>query len=124
MTSELRVRGEPLLDWSDGILPYAPLSTLKPLSDGVWWVDGPVGRMRLGPVSLPFPTRMAVIRLRAGGLWIWSPTAPSPGLFAELDALGPVEHLVSPNRFHYASIGAWKRRYPRVRPGRGRHLAT
>jgi len=98
--------------WSDGVLPYAPLSTLKPLDEGLWWVDGPVARMRFGPVVLPFPTRMVVIRLRSGGLWLWSPTAPTPGLFAEVDALGRVEHLVSPNRFHYAAIPAWKARYP------------
>ncbi|NMO18543.1 DUF4336 domain-containing protein [Pyxidicoccus fallax] len=101
-------------EWCDGIRPYAPLSTLKPLSDGIWWVDGPVMRMSVGPVSLPFPTRMAIIRLRSGGLWVWSPTAPTPELFAEVDALGPVEHLVSPNRFHYAAIPAWKQRYPRA----------
>ena len=102
------------VEWSDGIRPYAPLSTLKPVNDGVWTVDGPVCRMSVGPVSLPFPTRMVVVRLRAGGLWLWSPTAPSPELFAEVEALGSVEHLVSPNRFHYASIAAWKARYPRA----------
>ena len=101
-----------LPDWCDGIRPYAPLSTLKPVSDGIWWVDGPVCGMRVGPVSLPFPTRMVLVRLGSGGLWVWSPTAPTPELFAQVDALGRVEHLVSPNRFHYASIPAWKERYP------------
>jgi hypothetical protein len=103
---------EPLPDWSDGIRPYTPLSTLKPLAEGIWWVDGPVRRMNIGPVSLPFPTRMVVIRLHGDGLWLWSPTAPTEALFAELDAIGRVEHLVSPNRFHYAAIPAWKSRYP------------
>lgn len=112
MTSGNRESTDALLHWSKGILPYAPLSTLKPLADGIWWVDGPVITMRVGPVSLPFPTRMAIVRLRSGGLWVWSPTAPTPELFAEVDALGPVEHLVSPNRLHYAAIPAWKERYP------------
>ncbi len=112
MTSGNRADTEP--GWSDGIRPYAPLSTLKPASDGIWWVDGPVIRMSYGPVSLPFPTRMVVVRLRSGGLWLWSPTAPTPELFAEVDALGPVEHLVSPNKLHYAAIPAWKARYPQA----------
>jgi hypothetical protein len=112
MTSEDRESTAPLLGWDEGILPYAPLSTLKPLSEGIWWVDGPVIKMSYGPVSLPSPTRMAIIRLRSGGLWLWSPTAPTPELFAEIDALGRVEHLVSPNKFHYAAIPAWKERYP------------
>ncbi|QDE83699.1 DUF4336 domain-containing protein [Myxococcus xanthus] len=102
------------LEWNDGVRPYVPLSTLKPVTDGVWWVDGPVARMRVGPVSLPFPTRMVIVRLGSGGLWLWSPTAPTPELFEQVDALGPVEHLVSPNRFHYAGIPAWKARYPRA----------
>jgi hypothetical protein len=101
-------------DWTDGLRPYAPLSTLQPVAEGLWQVDGPVCRMKVGPVSLPFPTRMVLVRLRSGGLWAWSPTAPTPALLAEVDALGPVEHLVSPNRFHYASIAAWKARYPRA----------
>ncbi len=29
-----------------------------------------------------------------------------------MDALGPVGHLVSPNKIHYAHIAAWKRTYP------------
>ncbi|XXF75645.1 DUF4336 domain-containing protein [Myxococcaceae bacterium GXIMD 01537] len=112
MTSEMRESADEPSEWCDGILPYAPLSTLKPLTDGLWWVDGPVIKMSYGPVSLPFPTRMAIIRLRTGGLWLWSPTRPTPELFAEIDQLGRVEHLVSPNRFHYAAIPAWKARYP------------
>ncbi|AKQ66028.1 Methanol oxidation protein [Myxococcus hansupus] len=114
MTADSQERAAHATEWSDGVLPYAPLSTLKPLADDVWWVDGPVARMRVGPLSLPFPTRMAIVRLNSGGLWLWSPTAPTPELFAEVDALGPVAHLVSPNRFHYASIPAWKARYPQA----------
>jgi hypothetical protein len=36
-------------------------------------------------------------------------------LRAEVDALGPVRHLVSPNRLHYAHIAAWKQAYPGVK---------
>jgi hypothetical protein len=96
------------------MLPYEPLSTLKPMAEGIWWVDGPIIRMSVGPFSMPLPTRMVIVRLRSGGLWLWSPTAPTPELFAEIDALGPVEHLVSPNKFHYAGIPAWKERYPQA----------
>ncbi|NTX55747.1 DUF4336 domain-containing protein [Myxococcus sp. CA039A] len=112
MTTGNRESAHELSEWTDGIRPYGPLSTLKPLAEGLWWVDGPVAKMSYGPVTLPFPTRMVIIRLRSGGLWLWSPTAPTPELFAEVDALGRVEHLVSPNRFHYAAIPAWKARYP------------
>lgn len=62
--------------------------------------------------GMPFPTRMTIVRLHDSSLWCHSPIAPNEGLFAEIDALGPVRHLVSPNLLHYASIAAWKRHYP------------
>lgn len=102
-------------EWTDGIRPYQPLSTLKPVAPGVWMIDGPVMKLNVGPFKLPFPTRSVVIRLSNGGLWIWSPTKPTRELFAELDATGAVEQLVSPNKFHYASIAAWKQRYPNAK---------
>ena len=92
---------------------YTPINTLKPAAPALWIIDGPIVRMAAGlGMSAPFPTRMTVARLPDGGLWCHSPVAPDEGLFAALDALGPVVHLVSPNKLHYAHIAAWKRRYP------------
>ncbi|TAM95749.1 MAG: DUF4336 domain-containing protein, partial [Rhodanobacteraceae bacterium] len=92
---------------------YEPVNTLKPVAPGIWIADGPAVRMAT-PIGggMPFPTRMTVVRLRDGGLWCHSPIAPDDGLFADIDALGAVRHLVSPNPLHYASITAWKHRYP------------
>lgn len=91
---------------------YPPLNVPKPVATGLWLVDGPAIGMAVPGGHLPFPTRMTVARLADGGLWCHSPIAPDQGLFAAIDALGPVRHLVSPNKLHYAHIGAWKRRYP------------
>lgn len=92
---------------------YEPLNELKPIAPDIWIADGPVVRMAAAfGASMPFPTRMTIVRLRDGGLWCHSPIAPDDGLFAAIDALGPVRHLVSPNLLHYASIGAWTQRYP------------
>src|SRR5690348_12878440 len=65
-------------------------------------------------MSAPFPTRMTVVRLPDGGLWCHSPIAPDTALFEAVDALGPVRHLVSPNKIHYTYIAAWKQRYPQA----------
>ena len=65
--------------------------------------------------SLPFTTRMTVIRLPDGGLWLHSPTPLDDGLRAEIDALGPVAHIVAPNRIHYWWAGDWKQAYPQAR---------
>jgi hypothetical protein len=91
---------------------YEPINTLKPVGEDLWVVDGPVVRMAFLGFSIPFPTRMVVIRLTSGDLFLWSPTEPDDGLRAEIDALGPVRYLVSPNKIHYTHIAAWKRTYP------------
>jgi len=93
---------------------YAPLNTLKPLAPGIWIADGPLVHMAALGMRAPFPTRMTLVQLTDGGLWCHSPIAPDQALFAAIDALGPVRHLVSPNLLHYAHIAAWKQRYPQA----------
>src|SRR4051794_4868447 len=68
--------------------------------------------MSFAGISEPFPTRMVVVRLANGDLFLWSPTEPGEGLRKEVDALGPVGQLVSPNKLHYVHVCAWKRAYP------------
>ncbi len=94
---------------------YHPLHTLKPFGTNIWIADGGIVRMAfpLG-VRIPFSTRMTIVRLADGGLWCHSPIEPAPKLLAQINALGEVRHLVSPNRIHYAHIAAWKRHYPQA----------
>lgn len=94
---------------------YEPINTLKPVDEDLWVVDGPIVRMAFPGGSLPFPTRMVVVRLANGDLFLWSPTEPDDGFRAEIDALGPVRHLVSPNKIHYAHIATWKLTYPEAK---------
>jgi hypothetical protein len=57
-------------------------------------------------------TRMSVVRLADGGLWVHSPIPISGELRAAVDALGPVRHVVAPSLFHHVSAGEWKAAYP------------
>ncbi|MBS8225795.1 DUF4336 domain-containing protein [Vannielia litorea] len=100
---------------ADKLKPYAPLYRLKPLGSEIWLVDGGVIDMSYGPASLPFTTRMVVVRLPGGGLWLWSPVEPEPGLVEAVSALGTVAHIVSPNFIHYAHIPAWSALFPEAR---------
>ena len=93
---------------------YEPINTLKPVGEDLWLVDGPIVRMAYLRVSIPFPTRMVVVRLANGELFLWSPTEPDDDLRAGIDDLGPVRHLVSPNKIHYAHVAACKRAYPKA----------
>jgi hypothetical protein len=91
---------------------YEPIDTLKPVDENVWIVDGPIVHMQAYGTNIPFPTRMTIIRLANGDLFIHSPTHLTDTLKADIDALGVVRHLISPNKIHYASIGQWSDVYP------------
>lgn len=91
---------------------YEPLNVPKPFGKDAWIVDGPEIRMDYGPFRLPFPTRMVIVRLASGELWLHSPITPDEALFAAVDALGPVRYLVAPNSIHYWYMADWLGRYP------------
>jgi hypothetical protein len=93
---------------------YPPLNTLKPVAENVWIVDGPVIRFGMPWPKMPFPTRMTVVRLADGGLFLHSPTPFTEELAAEIDAAGKVRHLVGPNRIHYWWIPDWRQAYPQA----------
>ncbi len=61
---------------------------------------------------LPFTTRMTVIQLDSGGVWLHSPVSPTPERQRAVDQLGPVEHLVAPNKIHSLGLKPWKALYP------------
>jgi hypothetical protein len=85
-----------------------PLSQFGP---EIWIADGPVTSFH----GFAYPTRMAVIRLSDGSLFVWSPIALSGLLGASVNMLGPVRHLVSPNALHHLFLGEWKSSYPAAR---------
>jgi hypothetical protein len=55
---------------------------------------------------------MTVVRLLNGDLFLHSPIRFDAAVAAQLQKLGQVRHLVSPNQFHYAHIGEWAEAYP------------
>ena len=93
---------------------YEPLNQYKPVARNIGIVDGPFEYLTTAGVRLPLPfiTRMTVVRLGNGDLFIHSPIAFEPALADRLQAMGTVRHLVSPNQFHYAHIGEWSRAFP------------
>ena len=85
---------------------YPPLNKLKPVTDDVWIVDGPL--IEFGPplLRMPFPTRMSIIRI-GRELFIHSPTPLTDGLKAEIAAIGEPAWIIGPNRIHYWWIPEW-----------------
>ena len=91
---------------------YDPINRLKPVADDVWIVDGPEIGFGFFGLKLPFPTRMTIIRLTDGRLFVHSPTLLTAELRSEVVALGTIAWLVAPNRIHYWWIPDWKAAFP------------
>ena len=93
---------------------YEPINVYKPLAPDVGIVDGPLEYLTVSGIRLPLPftTRMTVVRLSDADLFLHSPIKFDERLAKELQGLGRVRHLVSPNQFHYAHIGEWARAFP------------
>ena len=87
------------------------MSDLESVGPDIWLAEGDI----VSFYGFPYPTRMVLIRLSSGMLWIWSPIALSEHLRQEIDALGRVTHLVSPNKIHHLYLADWKAAYPAAR---------
>ena len=87
------------------------MAALDEFGPDIWVGEGPVVPF----MGFPYPTRMVVIRLADGGLFVWSPIALSSELKTAVDALGDVRFLVSPNLLHHLFLGEWKTAYPQAR---------
>ena len=91
---------------------------LRALGPELWCLDHPQALYgaRVG-------ARMTVIRLRDGGLLLISPVPVDPATSAEIEALGPVRHLVAPSLTHDAHMAGAIARWPEARrygaPGLG-----
>jgi hypothetical protein len=93
---------------------YEPINEYKPVAPNIGIIDGPFEYLTVGGVTLPLPftTRMTVVRLTNGDLFLHSPIKFDNRLANELQGLGTPRHLVSPNQFHYAHIGEWAKAFP------------
>ena len=81
---------------------------LEPLGCNLWFADGGVVSFN----GFDYPTRMVIVRLADGGLWLWSPVEKTIAIESEVRTLGPVRHIVSPNKLHYLFLREWQASFP------------
>jgi hypothetical protein len=75
--------------------------------NSVWHAQQP---LKFGPISLT--TRMTVVRLRGGSLWVHSPISPTHALIDELQKVGVVRYVIAPNKSHHLFFLAFLKAYP------------
>jgi hypothetical protein len=95
------------------------MDALTPLAAGLWVATRPLV-LFTGDVG----TRMTVVRLRDGGLWLHSPVRLDAPTRTALDAIGAVRAVVAPSLVHHFFVGDYAAAYPEARvfaaPGLGR----
>ncbi|MEE2776485.1 MAG: DUF4336 domain-containing protein [Acidobacteriota bacterium] len=80
---------------------------VREIEPELWVVDRPLP-LRVGDLG----TRMTVIRLSNGHLFLHSPVALDNDLQSALDELGPVCHVVGPSTVHHLFLGDYTFAYP------------
>ena len=86
-----------------------PPAVLTPFVDEVW-IDTREAKF----FGVPCGSRMTVVRLAAGGLFVHSPVGLDAETRAQVDALGEVRAVVAPSLFHHLHVGAWMAAYPKA----------
>jgi hypothetical protein len=81
---------------------------LEAIDENIWLAEGEI----VSFYGFPYPTRSVVVRLPRDRLWIWSPIALTQALRGEIEALGDVADLVSPNKLHHLYLKDWKAAFP------------
>lgn len=82
---------------------------LTPFAEDIW-VDARDGKF----MGMECGTRMTVVRLGGGGLFVHSPVSLDDATRRAVDALGEVRAVVAPSLFHHLHVGQWMAAYPKA----------
>ncbi|MFZ6814834.1 DUF4336 domain-containing protein [Undibacterium sp. Rencai35W] len=77
------------------------------LTDNIWHVQH-----AFVVSGVPITSRMTIIRLTSGALWVHSPVPVDSTTKAQIDALGPVEFIVAPSKAHHLFAKKFAEHYP------------
>lgn len=94
-----------------------PASGLIQVASNIWTIEAKGCVCYRPPMQprYPYTHRTVVIRLDEGSLFILSPIQLTPDIRADIDSLGDVKYLVSPNHLHHLYLGDWSQAYPDAR---------
>lgn len=86
----------------------AALSGVHAFAPNVWIIDGPTVR----DFGMLFTTRMTVVKLADGSVWVESPVSVSFETFTRITEWGPVRYLVAATPRHVWRLAAWHTLFP------------
>ena len=83
---------------------------MRQLAPNLWVAERPL-KLPVGDIG----TRMTIIRLADGGLFLHSPVRLDADTRQTLDQLGPVRAVVAPSKVHHFFVGDYVAAYPTAR---------
>lgn len=87
------------------------MSQLETVDENIWIVEGDI----VDFYGFPYSTRSVIVRLPDEKLWVWSPIRLTESLQEQVQKLGEVSYLVSPNKIHHLYLGPWKDAFPKAK---------
>jgi hypothetical protein len=84
------------------------ISGMQTFAPNVWIIEGPQVR----DMGVLFTTRMTVVQLANGSLWVDSPVPVSFETLTRITELGPVRYLVAATPRHVWRLDAWHTLFP------------
>ncbi len=81
---------------------------MEKLANDIWIFDGST----VSFFGLPFSTRMTIVRLTDGELWVHSPIELTEEVQSQLESLGTVKFLIAPNHLHHLFLPDWISAFP------------
>lgn len=98
-------------------VPSESKSSLIEVAPNIWTIEAKQCVCYRPPMQprYPYTHRAVVIRLNDNSLFILSPIQLTAAIRADIDALGVVKYLVSPNHLHHLHLRDWSQAYPDAR---------
>jgi hypothetical protein len=84
------------------------MSDLSAFAENIWIVEGPSVR----DMGVMFTTRMTIVKLCNGSLWVDSPVSVDSETLERITELGPVRFLVAATPRHVWRLSAWHTLFP------------
>lgn len=84
------------------------MPALSPFAENVWIVDGP----KVRDMGVMFTTRMTIVKLRDGSLWVESPVSVPSETLKRITGLGQMKYLVAATPRHVWRLSAWHALFP------------
>ncbi|HUH97770.1 MAG TPA: DUF4336 domain-containing protein, partial [Anaerolineales bacterium] len=84
------------------------MEEIQQFADNIWLVDGPLVR----DMGVLFTTRMTIVRLSNGSIWISSPVSVSFATLKWISELGEVRYLIAATPRHVWRLASWHTLFP------------